>query len=303
MRGILKPNPAVHVQVGAFWIPARGIQEDVFVETEEGAYIRLGCFQVERILQELGVDVDKPGWASWEHDDWEIDGDKIRFSVVHGKLTAHPETYNIEIDAETVKRTLLLLKCPYWSKVEHKVVLRNCESCIFSKHWDGYDCLWRAPQLKPLHEIRRNGMENYVGIELFKDCDFGAIAAFLSFTIQEKVVNRLIDSLYANYDTSETEKDGVIFKKYWDLFGHPTQYYIVINGTDGFIRAEESGECYSHEDWQNLKFYLPYKKNYVLKAFAEICWKASGKVTPRYHGRWTMAQFRRFWALVEGDSG
>jgi len=70
-----------------------------------------------------------------------------------------------------------------------------------------------------------------------------------------------------------------------------------------FIRSEESGECYSYEDWQNLKLYLPNKKNYVLKAFAEVCWKSDGKVTPQYHGRWSMAQFRRFWNLVNEASG
>ena len=38
MRWLLKPNPSVHVKVGAFWIPARGVHGDVFVETEEGAF-------------------------------------------------------------------------------------------------------------------------------------------------------------------------------------------------------------------------------------------------------------------------
>jgi len=292
-----KPDPAVHVPVGDIWIPARGLHEDVYVKTDGKEYVRLDSYTVERILKDLGVDIEKDGWASWEREHWKIEDSVIHFSVTYGSATPNPETYSARIPAENVKHALLLLKCPYWSKVERKNVLRRCEGCIFSKHWDGYDCLWSAPQLKPLHQIRRGGYSNYVGVETYREYDYGYIAAFLSFKIEEKIRDGLIDDLYNGYNVHEAE-DRITFKKHWELNGHPAKYWITIKGTKGIIRAEESGECYSYEDWQHLKSFLTSKKNTVLKAFAEVCWKAHGNVTPQYHGRWSMSRFRKFWNLL-----
>ena len=293
-----KPDPAVHVPVGDIWIPARGLHEDVYVKTDGKEYVRLDSYTVERILKDLGVNVDKGGWASWERDGWNLQGDYVEFHTALRVATSHPKHYRNRIKKDQVKKALLLLKCPYWSKAERKIVLRRCEGCIFSKHWDGYDCLWSAPQLKPLHQIRRGGYSNYVGVETYREYDYGYIAAFLSFKIEEKIRDGLIDDLYNGYNVHEAE-DHITFKKHWKLNRHPTKYWITIKGTKGIIRAEESGECYSYEDWQHLKSFLTSKKNTVLKAFAEVCWKAHGEVQPEYHGRWIASRFRNFWEQLK----
>ena len=298
MKRLWRPNPSIHMKVGSFWLPTLGLSEDVFVETEDGTYIYLGYYHVHSLLEKLGVPLGDYGWASWQHEHWEILGDKVRFHITFGPRTPNPETYEITIDADTVRRTLLQLKCPYWSR--EKVVLRYCKGCIFSRHWEDFKCLWDSPWLKPLHEMRRYGIENYVGVETWREYDYGSIAAFLSFTISEKYVQRLIAELHTNYDVSKNN-ETVTFTRYYGLDDLPIKYYIIIKGTRGIIRAEESGECWSYEDWMNLKYYLPSKKNDVLKTFAEICYHTNGHVEPRFHGRWSMARFRDFWSQVRRD--
>jgi hypothetical protein len=296
---MLKPNLAIHIPVGDIYIPACGLSEDVYVKTDGREYVRLDSYRVERILKELGVEVERSGWASWEKENWKIDGNYIVFHGAVGLRTDRPKRFEKRIRKEEAKRTLLLLKCPFWSRRERKIVLKNCRGCCFCKTWDGYECMVKYAGLEPLREMIRNHVNNYVYVEKYRDYDYGYIAASLNFTIEnEKVASRLIDGLFSNYNVSETE-NGYVFKRHYALSDRPVKYYIVIKGVEGFIRAEESGECWSYEDWQNLTWYLSDKKNHVLKAFAEICYRTHGKVKPEYHGKGISYRFRKFTELIQ----
>jgi len=281
-------GPNFHVPVGHFSLSPRGTSDDVFVDL--GGYnLRLDRTTVLAILQELGVSVAKHARASWEHRDWELVNDEIRFHVVVGSATPEPESHERKIEKNVVKDTLLLLKCPHLTEGEdegeEKIVLKDCRNCTFAKRWDGYECLHEYTHVKPVREMDASGLEKYISKRAYNGWDWGEIAASLSFQVidPERWLptrwKRLVAGLRSTHQ-HDAEKHAFI--RPYPHFTTAVQSTITLDpkaGT-GRIESTEISDLSSAEDWLNLKFYLPTKVNHVLREFVEVCWWTNGNVRP-----------------------
>jgi len=281
-------DPNFHIKVGDFYLSPRGLSDDIFVDLD-GWNIRLDHYVTYTILKELQVPVKQnSSWSSWQHEQWEIKPEGIRFFCNVGSSTPTPKLYEKTIPIEIVKNTILQLRCPHFSD-EKYIVLKNCVNCIFAEHWDDMGiCRYNFRQLKSLVEMDKQGIDKYVQKEASNHWEWGEIRSWMSFKIipQEgnipSTLNSTLFGLSSTHSVTHDEsKSNYTFTKYWSISEH-ARYKIMLDTKTlvGQIESVESRELSSGEDWLNLKMYLSSRVHDVLEAFAEICWWSGGHLEP-----------------------
>lgn len=268
-----------HVRVGDIYVSPRGTPERMFIDLG-GWMWSIDETTATAILKELGVNIVSHARSSWQHENWRIDGDDLVIELTVGSATPNPINHVKRLPKAVVRETFLLATCPHFTK-EGETELKACRYCIYGMEWENLDCIldfadWMVAPFRAAANARKTLIKNH----LEHGNGYGLVSSWMKFKIIEpdagypSRIKRLFTGLRS---THCIDASGRLNKYYSHTDGIEHSISLDEKTGTGKIEARETIEIACEDDWLQFKG-MNSKENNILRAFAEVCWWADGKV-------------------------